>query len=297
MRELIGERPNIIPSGLGNGTSGMDMSDFMIIGTVPDDIEEKDVEDPDSPNRTRWGMEESENEDGKESGGEEGGRGEGSEEVTAKQGKRNNNSKVKVAINDNLAIGRTSAKPGNSRPAERPTKEKTKRKADDFAGIAEAEEVTKQTQLDVQRVKFETKKAKLSMEETKIAYKMEKLKHREARRQEKKEERAIKLRIFHQREQQGMGGMHPVTPRSSSGAPGNMMSTSYYRTGASTPSTGNDLADEFSFVNDIPLPGPSTSTSNMNMFSAYSSPEGTFSGRGSEFGDLSGTPSSSSLHG
>jgi len=49
-------------------------------------------------------------------------------------------------------LGRTGAKPGKSKPATRPAKEsKRKCKADEFADIAEAEELTRQQQLELAR--------------------------------------------------------------------------------------------------------------------------------------------------
>ena len=86
------------------------------------------------------------------------------------------------------SFGHTSTKPGNSRPAEQPIKSSVKHEADEFAMIAEAKEITKQTQLDVQKVRIETKRAKLGVKELKLLIKIEKLRQKEVRHQEKWEE-------------------------------------------------------------------------------------------------------------
>ena len=86
------------------------------------------------------------------------------------------------------SLGHTSTKPGNLGPAEWPIKSSAKHKANKFTMIAEAEEITKQTQLNVQKVRIETKRAKLGVEELKLSIKMEKLRQKEARHQEKWEE-------------------------------------------------------------------------------------------------------------
>ena len=48
MRELIGERPNVVPSGLGNGTSEMSMTSFF---DGPDQLDDDGIGSP-----TRWGI-------------------------------------------------------------------------------------------------------------------------------------------------------------------------------------------------------------------------------------------------
>lgn len=251
----------------------MDMSSFLGSGGASDAADFEDPYGNTSPPHTRWGIEQSEDEDEEPEGAN-------SENVVAPSSRKDKGKDKAKDATPVASLGRTSAKPGNSRPAERPTKSSTKkRKADEFATIAEAEEITKQSQLDVQKVRIETKKAKLSVEEMKLAYKMEKLRQKEARRQEKREERAIRLRILQQREQQGLGGILTQTPQASSSA------------GATTPSDGYyaahppDQFEDYSFMANIPLAGPSGASS--EMFSSYS---GNSSGQNSVYKDAADGP-------
>ena len=60
MWDLIGEHPNIVPSGLGNGTSEMDMSLFLGGGGASDAADFEDPYGDESPPLTHWGVEQSE---------------------------------------------------------------------------------------------------------------------------------------------------------------------------------------------------------------------------------------------
>jgi hypothetical protein len=149
MRDLIGERPSVVPSGLGNGNSDMDMSVFTDgpAATSDRNQEEVEVEEVEAGSPTRWGMVNGDESlpSGDDEGGSEDGGGLGPDN---RPGKNN-----KVA-----KLGRTGAKPGSSRPATRPVKEnQRKRKVDDFSNIAEAEELTRQRQLELAKAKVEAK--------------------------------------------------------------------------------------------------------------------------------------------
>jgi len=159
MRDLIGERPNIVPSGLGNGNSNMDMSIFTDgRGAASDRNDEEGGEEANSLNNDT----ELQSDD----------RGEESED-SDKLDKRKGKEMDGMANKEVAKLGRTGAKPGNSRPTARPVKEKTKkRKANEFTDIAEAEELTQQRQLELARAKVEARKA---MKEAEYTYKMQKI--------------------------------------------------------------------------------------------------------------------------
>jgi len=213
-------------------------------------------------------------------------------------------------------LGHTGAMPGKSKPATRPAKEnKKKRKADEFADITEAEELTRQCQLERARAKVEAKQATKQAE---YAYKMQKMLDKKERRKEKNKERAEKMHLLRLQEEQGLGmvgmgiptGMHAAgTSRSGRSSLGLTLHNTSIRsslsnqgglsdtfTDTSTPGgcycinlPTNDHAssgpvDEFAFAH-IP-----------NTHSSYSSH--TSSGQSSECGaEQTGTPSSSSMYG
>ena len=56
MHKLIGECPNVIPSGLGNGTSTMDMSSFLG-GSASEPAEIEETYKGNSPAHTPQGVE------------------------------------------------------------------------------------------------------------------------------------------------------------------------------------------------------------------------------------------------
>jgi hypothetical protein len=283
MRDLIGERPNVVPSGLGNGNSDMDMS---IFGAVSDHNEQEEEgegeEEEEAGSPTRWGIENddmgllSDDEGANEGGSEDGGKPE----------------KAVMANKEVSKLGRTGAKPGNSRPATRPVKEnKRKRKIDKFTDIAEAEELTRQRQLELAKAKVEAKQATKQAE---YAYKMQKMEDKMERRKQKNEERAAKMHLLRLREERGMGppnsnsGTHAVASGSgslgfSSMFAGTSASGSYYRTNSPTLPVNNHTSssgmDEFAFAHISETP------------SSYSS------GQSSEHGtERMGSPSSSSMY-
>jgi hypothetical protein len=134
MCELIGEHPNIVPSSLGNGNSEMDMLTFTdgLGATSEEEGEEKVVGSP-----TPWGIWNDESDPSNNEADE----GEGDEDG----GKPNKGKGKEKGYKEVPKLSRTGAKPGKSKPATRPAKEnKRKCKADEFADIAEAEELTRQ---------------------------------------------------------------------------------------------------------------------------------------------------------
>ena len=315
MRELIGERPNIVPSGLGNGNSEMDMSTFTDgLGAASE--EEGEEEAAGSP--TQWGIENDESElpsNDEADGGEDG-------EDGGKPDKGKGKEQGSMMNKEVPKLGRTGAKPGKSKPATRPAKEnKKKRKADEFADIAEAEELTRQWQLELARAKVEAKQATKQAE---YAYKMQKMLDKKERRKEKNEERAEKMRLLWLREERGLGmggmgipavgtGMHTATSRSG----GSSLSLTPHNTsihpslgnqsGFSDTFTDTSTPDGFYRVNSpVLLANDHTSSGPVDEFvfahipadthSSYSSH--TSSGRSSERGaEQMGTPSSSSMYG
>jgi hypothetical protein len=294
MRELIGERPNIVPSGLGNGNSGMDMSTFTDgPGAVSEEEEEEAAGSP-----TQWGIENDESElpsDDEADEGEDGGKpdkGKGKEKGSTMNG-------------EVPKLGRTGAMPGKSKPATRPAKEnKKKRKADEFADIAEAEELTRQRQLELARAKVEAKQATKQAE---YAYKMQKMLDKKERRQEKNEERAEKMRFLRLREERGLGmgipsGIHAAT----SGGSGRSSLSLTSHNGLSDTFTDTSTPSGFYHINSPVLPANDHASSGpVDEFAfahipdthSYSS-HGTSSGQNSERGaEQMGTPSSSSMYG
>jgi len=308
MRDLIGERPSVVPSGLGNGNSDMDMSVFTDgpAATSDRNQEEVEVEEVEAGSPTRWGMVNGDESlpSGDDEGGSEDGGGLGPDN---RPGKNN-----KVA-----KLGRTGAKPGSSRPVTRPVKEnKRKRKADDFSDIAEAEELTRQRQLELAKAKVEAKQATKQAE---YAYKMQKMLDRKERRKERIQERVEKMHMLQLRAERGMGtglpngtgsgmpGMHTITSSSSFPShsprtpsvraslsnqdlsnmfPGALTSGSYYHMNSPIPpvTTLSSGMDEFGFANEQTL-------------SSYSS-GGTTPGPSSEHTtEQMGSPSSSSMYG
>ena len=186
MRELIAERPNIVPTGLGNSESGIDM-DIFGGGNVNDD----DTGSPVSRNNKGRSLSEDIDVDNGEDGGTEG-MDSGNESAAAGKSKSHppNNDGKKSA-------GKTSARPGTSKPVTRVPKEnKKKRKIDEFVEIAGAEEATRQKELDLAKARAEEKKAKMEAKTAEMEYKKQKLVEKVARRKEKAEEKAAKLRLF-----------------------------------------------------------------------------------------------------
>jgi len=192
MRELIGEHPNIVPSGLGNGNSEMDMSTFTDGLGAASEEEEEEVAVGSS---MQWGIENDESELPSNNEADEGEDGEDGGKPEKGKGKE----KGSMMNKEIPKLGRTGAMPGKSKLATQPAKEnKKKRKADEFADIAEAEELTRQRQLELARAKVEAKQATKQAE---YAYKTQKMLDKKERRKEKNEERAEKMRLLRLREE------------------------------------------------------------------------------------------------
>jgi len=84
--------------------------------------------------------------------------------------------------------GKTAARPGKSKPAGRaPKEQRKKRKLEDFAEVAEAEEVTHQKELELAKATVEKDRAKLDVKAAETAYKMQKLQDKIAKRKERAE--------------------------------------------------------------------------------------------------------------
>ncbi|KIM78692.1 hypothetical protein PILCRDRAFT_10917 [Piloderma croceum F 1598] len=308
MRELIGERPNIVPSSLGNGNSRMDMSTFTDgPGAASEEEEEEAVGSP-----TQWGIENDESELPSDDEADEGEDGEDAGKPDKGKGKE----KGSTMNREVPKLGRTGAMPGKSKPATRPAKEnKKKRKADEFADIAEAEESTRQHQLELARAKVEAKQA---MKQAEYAYKMQKMLDKKERRQEKNEERAEKMRFLRLREERGLGmgipaGIHAATSgrsgRSSLSLPshntsihsslGNQGGLSDTFTDTSTPGGFYHINSPVLPANDHASSGPVDEFTFAHIPDTHSySSHGTSSGPNSERGaEQMGTPSSSSMYG
>ncbi|KIM77328.1 hypothetical protein PILCRDRAFT_12146 [Piloderma croceum F 1598] len=216
-------------------------------------------------------------------------------------------------------LGHTGAMPGKSKPATWPAKKnKKKHKADEFADITEAEELTRQHQLELARAKFEAKQA---MKQAEYAYKMQNMLDKKERHKEKNEERAKKMHLLWLREEQGLGmvgmgiptGMHAAgTSRSSisslsltlhntsiRSSLGNQGGLSDTFTDTSTPGGFYCINSPVLPTNDHASSGPVdefTFTHIPNTHSSYSSH--TSSVQSSERGaKQTGTPSSSSMYG
>ena len=305
MRDLIGERPNIVPSGLGNGNSDMDMSIFTDgRGAASDHNDEEGGEEANSLN--------DDNELQSDDGGDES----EDSELDKRKGKETDG----MANKEVAKLGRTGAKPGNSRPTARPVKEKPKkRKADEFANIAEAEELTRQKQLELARAKVEAKQA---MKEAEYAYKMQKIVERRERRKARDEERAERLRLLRLREERGMvlpngtaaagaayasrsGTAFGLASHSNSQAGDASIHSSLSNQGFSSTFASSSTSGSYYHNNSPALPASDhASSSGMNEF-AFTLPESlssyagsTPSGRSSEHStERMGSPSSSSMYG
>ena len=67
-------------------------------------------------------------------------------------------------------LGQTGARPGSFQLATQPTKEnKKKHKVDVFANVVEAEEVTRQKELDLAKAKVEVQQARMATKQAEIA--------------------------------------------------------------------------------------------------------------------------------
>lgn len=156
MRELIGERPNIIPTGVGNGSS-----------TINIDDEEGHDEDA-----TQERIEEGDNMEK-----ELAEKAEMLSEGEAEKGRKPTGS------------GKTSAHEGLSITATRAVKEPSKkRKSDTFADLVGAEEITRQKELEVLKAKHEGSRAKAELKLAELALRTQRHAE-EMRRNKEKDER------------------------------------------------------------------------------------------------------------
>ena len=185
MRALIGERPNVNPVGLGNSATDIDMDSYRIGKGGSDDSSEKlDVE---------IAIEELEKELVDDEIDED------DNDHLVKKGKARLDMSGAEQIN-----GKTATRPGKSKPAGRAPKERRKkRKLEDFAEVAEAEEVTRQKELELAKATVDKDRAKLDVKAAETAYKMQKLQDKIAKRKERAEEKATKLRLLEFRQTHG----------------------------------------------------------------------------------------------
>lgn len=174
---MIGERPNRVPTGLGNGTSGVDMTSFVPAWSNADDGRE-------SP--TPWGI---------ANGGVLGDEDEENEDVGSDQ-LEDESTRVTKGDKGKSKGGKTSARPGTSRPAA--SENPKKRKMDEFAELAAAEEKTRQSELNVQKEQIEERKTKLQAKKADTDYKHQKLVYK----QEKERNKRLMLEMMKAR----MGG-------------------------------------------------------------------------------------------
>lgn len=80
-----------------------------------------------------------------------------------------------------------------------PKEQKKKHKLDEFVAIAEAEELTRQKELDVAKVNAEPIKARIKVKAEQLWYKLQKLADRFARCKEQSDDKANKLQLLEMR--------------------------------------------------------------------------------------------------
>ncbi|KAG1852579.1 hypothetical protein C8R48DRAFT_562293, partial [Suillus tomentosus] len=174
MRELIAERPNQVPVGLGHSQMDYDMSVLTVGSSEPNSgfmSDEPDVSEGfDELDRDEWPLSDLDS---------------AADKVPSKRkaltsGERQGKSSV---------IGfKTGPQPGMSKPAtttkapKNPTK---RRKKDEFAEIAQAEEVTRQKELEVAKARIEKDTVRAKAKLAKLELQKEKLAYARERRQEK----------------------------------------------------------------------------------------------------------------
>jgi hypothetical protein len=178
MRELIAERPNQVPVGLGNSETDFDMSimtggssqpnsefafddmgndDTPEVSEGPDELDRDDTSDLDSAGLI--------------------------DTNTIRPSKRKASSEK---ADKSSTTSKTGPQPGSSKPVARVPKNTVKRqKKDEFAEIAQAEEVTRQKELEVAKAKMEKDTARAKAKLAKLELEKEKLAYARERRQEK----------------------------------------------------------------------------------------------------------------
>jgi hypothetical protein len=261
MWELIAERPNTVPVGLGNSETDIDMS---IITT-------RTGSEPNSGYGSD-GL----NDDGDESGavdvdeGVDQSDGDEDELTGTLKRKASTSGGSKVEMED-AGNGRTGAKPGILRPVSRaPKNTMKKQKKDEFAEIAQAEEVTQQKELDLLKAKAvkETVKAKAKL--AKLELEKQKLADARERRQQKME---LKMRFMGGGDQRFSSQAFPMDTHP------NRSASSYTSMGpfrdASVDQASTSQTPQFSqtsYYRGIISPSYSGSSAGHPMSNAFSSP-------------------------
>jgi hypothetical protein len=167
MRELIAEHPNQVPVGLGNSATGFDMT----VITAGSEFEPSSgIED--------WGSDTVGNEDFRDL----------SEGATEELDNKNTfdsstmySLKRKASMSSEtgdqgLATPKTGPQPGISKPATRAPKNTVKKqKKDEFVELVQAEEMTRQKELDLAKAKAEKDTVRAKIKLAKVELEKEKL--------------------------------------------------------------------------------------------------------------------------
>ncbi|KAG1798342.1 hypothetical protein EV424DRAFT_1352573 [Suillus variegatus] len=181
MRELIAERPNQVPVGLGNSATGFDMT----VITAGSEFEPSSgIED--------WGSDTVGNKNFRDL----------SEGATEELDNKNTfdsstmySLKRKASMSSEtrdqgLATPKTGPQPGISKPATRAPKNTVKKpKKDEFVELVQAEEMTRQKELDLAKAKAEKDTIQAKIKLAKVELEKEKLADARERRHEKAERR------------------------------------------------------------------------------------------------------------
>jgi hypothetical protein len=219
MRELIAERPNTVPTGLGNSTTVINMG--RASPGSANGAGQNGETDESGYTSEHWGIEDDDGVLGDEvdNGNSEAGTPPppcDAPEMPAVPESR----KRKKSLAENIPqsnSGRTGARAGTSQPAAL-SKSSKKTKLEDFNELATAEEITRQKELEVQRARAEQETAKLKAKALEIELKRERL----AAKMEKQKYKAEKLKLAFELRTHGnhsgpQFGMHNM----SSAGPGN----------------------------------------------------------------------------
>lgn len=218
MRDLIAQRPNLIPTGIGNSASGFDTS--IIFNDSEDEIKDTNpsVAKSDSSTTVDWLAIDAEIEASDDE----------VEEISDLKDENEDNKvglKRKSQTDVDKSKGKTQARPGISAPATPSTTQpKKKTKLEEFAEVAKAEEITRQRELELATLQSQENlartKAKARLSEKKL----------EARR----EERLFKLKLQEMKMTQqyelrmaAMRNTHHGTPTHSQGLMSTVINPSF----------------------------------------------------------------------
>ncbi|GLB34546.1 hypothetical protein LshimejAT787_0201110 [Lyophyllum shimeji] len=249
MRDLIGERPNLIRTGIGNSGTDIDMGalansegEVEVIGEVTEREENPLTDDDDLPHPSTLG------------------------ELSnpplptpirpalAKPEAPESVLSTKHKIEETPA-GKTPARAGTSKPADPAKPPKKKSKMEEFSAIAQAEEVSRQRELELAKtkveaaamVKVESQKAVL---QAKLAILQSKKEERAEKRRMKQDMKMEKMRLMHQlqmaRLQQSTSDPGPSSHAASrSSTPGSFLPDASMSTSdaSMSPSSGAGLND------------------------------------------------------